>query len=124
MTKTAVRACDIRVASRTLLMSSRWKKTVCLLLAGWFLAVVPARADEPEDVYLRIYNMVQQADTMKANGQSGPALAKYGEAHKALVNFQRDYPQWNKQMVTFRLNDVAQKMAAVYETASKPAESP
>jgi hypothetical protein len=112
-----------RAASKTLADAGR-KGTVCLLLAGLFLTLVTARADEPEDVYLRIYTMVQQADTMKANGQSGPALAKYREAHKALVNFQRDYPQWNKQTVTFRLNDLAQKITTLYETAPKPVESP
>ena len=97
---------------------------VCLLLAGLFMALVPARADEPEDVYLRIYSMAQQADTMKANGQSVAALAKYREAHKALLNFQREYPQWNKQVVTYRLNDLAQKIAALYETAPTPVEGP
>src|SRR6185436_9377896 len=113
MSKT-VNTCLVRAASMTLSYAGR-KGIVCVLLASLFLASAPARADEPEDVYLRIYSMVQQADTMKANGQSAPALAKYREAHKALQNFQRDYPQWNKQMVTFRLNDLAQKLAAGYE---------
>src|SRR5437879_1774861 len=105
MSKTAVRACFIRAALRTLIHAEH-KRMVCLLLAGLFMALVPARADEPEDVYLRIYSMAQQADTMKANGQSVAALAKYREAHKALLNFQREYPQWNKQVVTYRLNDL------------------
>ena len=119
MSKT-VNTCLIGAASKTLTHAGR-KGIVCVLLASLFLAFVPARADEPEDVYLRIYSMVQQADTMKANGQSGPALAKYSEAHKALQSFQRDYPQWNKQMVAFRLNDLAQKMTAVNKTAPTPA---
>jgi hypothetical protein len=123
MRSIAVRTELTRAASRTL-TPTKLRRGVCLLLVGLFMALAPARADEPEDVYLRIYTLVQQADTLKANGQSANALAKYQEAQKALLNFQRENPQWNKPMVAFRLNDVTQKMAALYETAPTPAQGP
>jgi len=44
----------------------------------------PAWAEEPEDQYLRIYTVIQQADNLNNKGEAGKALEKYREAYKSL----------------------------------------
>src|SRR5207244_2003026 len=56
------------------------------------------------------------------------ALTKYLEAQTALQRLQKAYPDWNGQVVKFRLNYVAEKIAAVpgssaAATASIPASA-
>jgi hypothetical protein len=81
-----------------------------LLLGVW-----PARADGPDDEYLQIYSLIQQADELNTGGKAAPAKAKYQEAKVALTSFQTNYPYWNVKLVSYRLNYVAQKIAALAE---------
>jgi len=83
----------------------------------------PARADLGDDQYLQIYSLIQQADELNSNGKAGPAIAKYQEAQKALKGFKADYPNWNVKLVTYRLNYVAQKLAALSEKPRAAADS-
>ncbi len=87
------------------------------------LAISPARADGPEDDYLNVYNMMQEADALAAGGQRAPALAKYQAAEKALQQLRTTYPTWNTKVVSFRLNYLAEKIAALSEKASVPPPS-
>ena len=95
-------------------------KPVCgVVVVALLLGLCPARADGPDDDYLKIYNLIQQADDLSAKGQADPAKAKYQAAQTALIKFQKDYPDWNAKLVRFRLNDVAGKAAAL--SANAPA---
>jgi len=79
-----------------------------LLIAG----VLTARGQSSEDQYVRIYNLIQQADTLNSNGQFAQALPKYLEAQSALKRLQKVSPEWNPKVVTFRLNYIAEKIDA------------
>jgi hypothetical protein len=83
----------------------------------------PARADEAEDRYLSIYTVIQRADELNDSGHADQALAKYREAHNALIAFQKEYPTWNVKLVAFRLNETSTKVAALKEKLSAPAGS-
>jgi hypothetical protein len=78
---------------------------VTLLLAGQ-----PARAQDLNEQYLHIHDIVQQAENYKTTGQPDKALAKYKEAQAALLTFQHQHPDWNARMVTFRLSALADKI--------------
>src|SRR3954469_16398442 len=78
-----------------------------------------ARAEGPDDQYVRIYNTIQEADALNNNGKSAPALAKYLEAQTALERFRRVNPEWNPQVLNFRLNYLAGKVAST--SAAVPA---
>src|SRR5438105_5926960 len=82
----------------------------CLAVLGLLFAVGLARAQEPEDDYLRIYGVIQQADALSTGGKTEAALAKYREAQTALQNFQQAHRTWNEKAVTFRMNYVAEKV--------------
>ena len=96
-----------------------------LLVAG----ILSARAQSPEDQYVRIYNLIQQADALNSNGQFVQALPKYLEAQSALQRIQKVSPEWNPKVVNFRLNYLAEKIDAVpgantRVVAPKPAPLP
>src|ERR1043166_5068458 len=86
------------------------KFTIALMLLAFLVNVPGVRAEGPDEDYLRIFNMIQQADSISAKGQSETAQAKYREAQTALQNLHRTYPNWNAQMVAYRLNYLAGKL--------------
>jgi tetratricopeptide (TPR) repeat protein len=80
---------------------------VLLLLA----ALLQAQADGPDDQYVRIYNLIQQADTLENTGQTSQALDKYQDAQAGLQRFRTNYPEWNAKVVQFRLSYLATRIA-------------
>jgi hypothetical protein len=116
MTKTSGHICCTGPASKRRVHFNRPRLSGLLVLA-LLLGVLPARADGPDDEYLRIYGLIQTADELSADGKTAPAKAKYREAAAALASFKTNYPYWNAKLVSYRLNYVAQKLAP-------PAEKP
>ena len=84
----------------------RWIATLTLFLA----LAGTTLAGGPDDDYLNIYNQIMQADTLQQNNQLGPAAAKYLEAHNALLKFHDNYPEFNKDAVTYRLEYLGDKV--------------
>ena len=96
----------------------KWFSVIVALL----LTVSGARAEGPDDQYIRIYTLIQDADRLESLGQPSEALPKYLEAQTALQRFQVGYPDWNTNVIKFRLNYVAGKITAV--SARIPAPVP
>lgn len=92
-----------------------------LCLALLLFLAIPTRADDPDDQYLKIFNLIEKADALNSKGQSEQALAKYRDAQTALESFQKAQPSWNGQLVSFRMEYVAQKIAELGPKAPKPA---
>ncbi len=90
-------------------------RACCWVAIALLVGLVPAKADEQEDAYLRIYQNIQQADSLDAAGKTADALSKYQQAYSDLVKFRKAYPSWNTDIVSFRLNYTAQKAAACNE---------
>lgn len=86
-----------------------------------FALVLPvARAQQaPDDQYVIIYSLIQQADATGSSGEPRQALGQYLEVQNELQKFQKIYPDWNPKIVRFRLNYLAAKIAGV--TAQLPA---
>ena len=79
-------------------------------LVGLILAVLlpSARAQQsPDDQYITIYSLIQQADALQAAGQPQEALAGYTEAQAELQKFQKQFPDWDSKIVGFRLDYLA-----------------
>jgi len=99
--------------------ANRKKSLPAWLMTGLLLlTLATARADQSEDDYLSIYITMDQADTLSTNGNVSRAHAKYAEAQQALAQFHLTYPKWNPSIVTFRLNYLADKIAATSGTAA------
>jgi tetratricopeptide (TPR) repeat protein len=79
-----------------------------------FLALPLARAQEnPDDQYVIIYTLIQQGDSYVDAGQPQKALGNYQEAQSELQKFQQAYGDWNPNIVSFRLNYLSSRIAAL-----------
>jgi hypothetical protein len=97
------------------------KPIAALLVLALLMALWPVRAEGPEDEYLKIFNLIQQADDLDTAGKAAPAKAKYQQALTALVNLQKTYPTWNTKLVAVRLRYLTEKLTAAPEKPSEPA---
>jgi tetratricopeptide (TPR) repeat protein len=96
---------------------------ICALLLV-FAAVISIHAQGgPDEQYVRIYQLIQEADRLNDSGQGRSAAAKYVEAQEALTRFRGLYPGWNERVINYRLNYVATKLAPLSAalTAASPA---
>ena len=86
-----------------------------LVAAGLFAAsLVNAQAQQQaDDNYIGIYGLIQRADHLAETGDAGEALAAYTDAQKSLQQFQRSYPDWNPNIVNFRLNQISEKIVGL-----------
>lgn len=84
-----------------------------LLLLSTFLAL----AQGPDEDYVQIYNLIQQADTLSRGGDARGATQKYAEAQQSLSKLHSSYPKWNEEVVKFRLEYLADKLQGVPRTA-------
>ena len=96
-----------------------------------FLAAVAVWAQGPDEQYVRIYSLIQEADALNDSGQRGQAVAKYTEAQAALTRFPATYPGWNENVIRFRLNYVSAKLSplvaktpAATNTVAAPGATP
>jgi len=88
------------------------------------LSSLCARADVLDDQYVRIYNLIQEADLLNSNGQINQSLSKYLDAQNALQKFHRINPDWNPKVVNFRLNYLTTKVAAASSQPISADKSP
>jgi tetratricopeptide (TPR) repeat protein len=84
----------------------------------WFLLVVvflvlPIRAlaAGPDEQFVDIYNEILQAQNMETAGPSPTLAQRYREALGHLQQLQTEYPDWNPQVVKFRLEFLQEKLA-------------
>jgi Tfp pilus assembly protein PilF len=105
-------------------MTGTMRRLLALMLIGMLGLPAFCRSDDADDVYIRIYHLIEQADTLKQNGQSQSAYEKYDQAREALNRMQSTYPQWNNRLVEYRINYVRQKLAQLPPPAAKPSPQP
>jgi Tfp pilus assembly protein PilF len=95
------------------------KRLVALLILIWAALLPSARAQSgPDDQYIIIYSLMQQADALDSSSQPRQALAQYVQVQGELQKFQKIFPDWNPRIVRFRLNYLMEKIAE--ETAKLP----
>ena len=82
-----------------------------LVALSLFCILLTARAQGLDDQYVQIYAQIQQADSLKDLGQPGQAAVLYQEALTGLNRIKAATPTWNPQVITFRINDVSEKLA-------------
>jgi hypothetical protein len=89
------------------------KRFFALGLALSLLVLGGARAQGPDDEYVQIYSVIQEADALNSGGSLSQAMAKYLEAQAALQHFQKSYPDWNPRIFSYRVSYVKDKIAAL-----------
>jgi hypothetical protein len=92
----------------------RVKWIFCLAVAVLFtVAAAPPSTvsdENTDEEYIRIMNLTDRADTLRASGKSDAALAKDKEAYRALMIFKRTHPRWNPTTVDYRLNEITEEI--------------
>ena len=95
-----------------------------LLVALWSLAVLPlVHGQSPDDKYVRIYSLIEEADKQSDAGQARAALTKYLEAQVAIKELQRAHPEWNAKLVGYRLEYISSKLEPLSKQAASGAAS-
>ncbi len=87
------------------------------LCAGALLAVAQA----PDDLYVRMYNLIQQADSLRASGRVQDAIERYVEARTVLDQIETSYPNWNPKIVKYRRDYIAERMGPAAPSTPRPA---
>jgi hypothetical protein len=100
------------------------RASVTLAILSLAVSLCLVRADEKEDEYLRIYDLVQAADKLNTTSKSSAALEKYKEALVALRKFKVNHPEWNVKTVSYRLNYLSQKIATLSAPPAAPETNP
>jgi tetratricopeptide (TPR) repeat protein len=89
-------------------------KRLIALASLLLVALLPeACAQSADDQYIIIYSLMQQADGLENSGESRAALAQYVETQAELERFQKIFPDWHPNIVSFRLNYLADKIAEI-----------
>ena len=86
------------------------RRRFILVWAILFAVLLGARGEGPDDKYVQIYTLIQEADSLNEAGQTRDAALKYLEAQKTLKSLQTQYPDWNGGVVNFRLAYLASKL--------------
>ena len=87
-------------------------RLLCLLACVVFACAV-ARAQGPDEQYVRIYQSIQEADRLNDMGDQRGAALRYAEAQQGLTRFRTLFPGWNERVINYRLNYVATKLAPI-----------
>ena len=112
MVQTSKRTCQAAAPKAKILV--HWRRCSSLLIALALLTSLwAAQAADITDDYLRMFNVIQRADSLNASGRPAAALTKYQEAKTALQSFQIDHPNWNAKMIAFRLGYLDEKITAL-----------
>ncbi len=100
------------------------KRLVILLILALTALLPLARAQQgPDDEYIIIYSLMQQADTLESSGQPRQALDQYIQVQSELQKFQTQYPDWSPRIVNFRLKYLAEKIAEISAKLPSPPET-
>ncbi len=111
-------------------MSSGLMSRFLRFLAVLSLGALLVRGEGADDAYIRIYNLLQQADANSGAGRLNEAREGYNEARRGLLALQQNFPRWNDRVVNFRLRYVTEKLASLKDlpntaaSASAPTNAP
>jgi len=88
-------------------------RVAALIALVFCLGMSRARGAGADDLFISIYNRIQQADAQADSGNSSAAAAAYSKAQEDLKSLSRQYPSWNERVVNYRLRYVTERLAAL-----------
>ena len=98
----------------------------CTIVAVAFAWVIPspAGADAAGDLYFEGFQAWKAGEALLAKGEAGPALKKLKEAEKKIAQVQTQFPEWQPEVVRYRLGAIRKKLAELTSSALPPDASP
>ena len=99
-------------------------RLLALAFAALLVSFAGARAAAPDEQYVDLYGIIQEADKFNDAGQARAAVTKYLEAQVGLKKLQSAFPDWNPKVVQFRIQYIASKLEPLTQkVAPSPASS-
>ncbi|MEM6883912.1 MAG: tetratricopeptide repeat protein [Verrucomicrobiota bacterium] len=86
---------------------------VCLLAQAGF------SQESPQDQYLKIYLLIQEADKLETAGQKASAHERYKVSNLRLRDLQNTFPNWEPTIVKFRIKYTDDKIIALADAADE-----
>jgi len=105
------------VAGRTILQLMRC--FIALVVALELAVLSGARAGGPEERYLGACNLIHEADSLPSGSRASDALVKYAEASASLQKLQKEFPDWNLELVRYRLGYLTNRLANLSARVAK-----
>jgi hypothetical protein len=99
------------------------RRVSVLLLSVLLLSHTAARAETPDDQFIRVYSIVSGADALATSGKTDPAIARYREAQALLQNLRKTQPTWNAKVVQTRLKYVSEQISALTQPKAEETTS-
>lgn len=96
------------------------KRYVALLITALLASTAGLRAQGLDDQYFAIFSLIQEGDTLSATDPA-KAVGKYVQAQTILQRFQKGNPDYNPQVVSFRLNYLAGRLAELSSATAQGA---
>ncbi len=109
---------DEFVAKRpsTVLESPSMRRLLARIAIIFFGALLSAFAQQGADErYVEVYYLMQEGEALQERNQPRQALSKYLEAQAKLQALKGTYSRWNEKLVSYRLDYIASKVAALTE---------
>ena len=106
---------------------TRLRRFLTHLVLGLSLGMAQLCADGADDAFIRIYNLIQQAEAHRETGQWSSAREAFTEAQSGLEVLRRNYPTWNERVVAYRIRYVGERLEALKKTPeafNKPSANP
>lgn len=76
----------------------------------------------PDEEFAAVVAVIQRGDQLVQAGKDRPALDEYRKAQESLLKFKTVYPEWDPQVVSFRLRYLGERLGSGPEPAgAKPA---
>ena len=94
---------------------------ILMLALGLAAARAQSGADEQ---YVGIFSMIEHADALATAGQSQQSLAEYQAALVQLQQFASIHPEWSPNIITFREQYLADKIAGATNQVPVTAQNP
>src|SRR5687767_10606593 len=89
------------------------RRMIRYVVIAWVLciaALTDAQGQTPDEKYVGVYHLIQEADNLNDNGNLREAVSRYLQAQTALKNFEAAHPDWNPRIVKFRLEYIAARL--------------
>lgn len=97
-------------------------KTVLVIL-GIAIFAPAMRAQDPADDFLKAYFLLQDGDTAKKSNEKDKAIEKYNGALDVLRKIQLENPDWNPNIINFRIKYCTENVTALGGTPSTGASA-
>jgi Flp pilus assembly protein TadD len=101
---------------------NRFRLLAAIFLVG-FCGVARVVAG-PEEDYLTVYQLLEEADTLEANNSVTQARQRFSEIQARLTKIKEAYPNWNQRTVDFRLDYVNEKLKKLGGPVQQPQAQP